>query len=251
MQAGEILFSLVDVNKWYGTKGSATINVLKDLNFEVRDGEVLGLVGPSGCGKSTILRLISGVDSPSSGKVDRIQGEIKSASFGYVFQDSSLMRWRTVRDNIKLPLEIERTSNPQRVNDLVRMMNLQGFENFYPSQLSGGMQRRVAIARALVHSPHVLLLDEPFTGIDEITKESLQTELNNIIVTLKVTGILVTHDINEAVYLCTRILVLSPRPAQIIQEVSVPLSRNRVPSMRIGADFVKTCEVIRRALKLL
>jgi NitT/TauT family transport system ATP-binding protein len=245
------LVSVKGVSKSYETLTGEIVEAIKDVSFELYQGEVLGLVGPSGCGKSTLLRLISGVETSSSGTID-IRTEREGAFIvGFIFQDSSLMRWRSVYDNIKLPLEVLGKKNPERIAELIKTVSLTGFERAYPIELSGGMQRRVAIARALVHEPSVLLMDEPFTGVDEITKEVLQTELNYVIRKLNVTAVLVTHDIEESVFLADRVLVMSPRPGTILQEVNVPLPKIREPVIRSEKQYLDCCIAIRERLNLL
>ncbi len=244
------LVSLKNVSKNYETLTGEMIEAIKNVSFDLHSGEVLSLVGPSGCGKSTILKMISGVETPSTGTIDRDKEEGDNF-VGFIFQDSSLMRWRSVYDNIKLPLEVLGRKNVEKIAELIKTVNLTGFERAYPIELSGGMQRRVAIARALVHEPNVLLMDEPFTGVDEITKEILQTELNFVIRKLKVTAVLVTHDIEEAVFLADRVLVISDRPGTILQEVNVPLPKIREPVLRSEQRYLDCCLVIRERLNLL
>jgi NitT/TauT family transport system ATP-binding protein len=245
------LVSLKNVSKNYETLTGEIIEAIKNVSFELYQGEVLGLVGPSGCGKSTILKMISGVETPSTGTIDQRKEEGENFIVGFIFQDSSLMRWRSVYDNIKLPLEVMGKKNVEKIAELIKTVNLTGFERAYPIELSGGMQRRVAIARALVHEPSVLLMDEPFTGVDEITKEVLQTELNFVIRKLNVTAVLVTHDIEEAVFLADRVLVISDRPGTILQEVSVPLPKMREPVIRSEKKYLDCCVAIRERLNLL
>jgi NitT/TauT family transport system ATP-binding protein len=213
----------------------------------VQKGETVAIVGPSGCGKSTLLRLIAGLEKPGSG---RIRGETAGGQFvvGYVFQDSSLMRWRTVYDNIKLPLEVVKKQDRGNVARLIELVGLKGFERSYPIELSGGMQRRVSIARAFVHEPSIILMDEPFTGVDELTKEALENELGNLIRTLHVTALLVTHDIEEAVFLSDRIFVMSPRPGAIVEEVPVNLPPARDSSMRSNLEFFAATSKVRAKL---
>ncbi len=244
------LVSIQNVGKTYEVVTGEKIEAIHDVSFNLDDGEVLGIVGPSGCGKSTLLKLMTGLEKPSTGKVERGQ---KAGSFivGFIFQDSSLARWRSVYDNIRLPLEVLGIKDESNVKKVIELVGLSGFEKQYPSELSGGMQRRVAIARALVHKPTVLLMDEPFTGVDEITKELLQTELNYLMRNLKVTAVLVTHDIEEAVYLCDNVLVMSNHPGTIIHEVNVPLPKIRDPIVRTQASFVECCTSIREKLQLL
>jgi NitT/TauT family transport system ATP-binding protein len=191
--------------------------------------------------------LIAGVERPSGGSIRR-QTDGGQFIVGYVFQDSSLMRWRTVYDNIKLPLEVVKRQDLRNVDRLIEMVGMKGFERSYPVELSGGMQRRVSIARAFVHEPSIILMDEPFTGVDELTKEALQGELLSLIRTLHVTALLVTHDIEEAVFLSDRIFVMSPRPGEIVQEVPVNLPRARDPAMRSHLEFFAAANTVRAKL---
>jgi len=243
------LFSMQHVSKSYDTITGETIEAVRDVSFELKEGEVLSIVGPSGCGKSTLLRLMTGLEPPTKGKIER--GE-KTGKFlvGFIFQDSSLARWRTVYQNIRLPLEVLGIKDESNIKKVIELVGLTGFEKAYPSELSGGMQRRVAIARGLVHQPTVLLMDEPFSGVDEITKEVLQTDLNYLIRTLAVTAVLVTHDIEEAVFLSDQVLVMSNRPGTIIQEVPVTLPKMRDQRVRTHQDFINCSALIREKLQL-
>jgi len=238
---------LENVSKHYTTVMGNEVQALKDVSLSVQTGETVAIVGPSGCGKSTLLRLIAGVERPGSGRIHR---ETAGGHFvvGYVFQDSSLMRWRTVYDNIKLPLEVVKKRDLGNVDRLIEMIGMKGFERSYPIELSGGMQRRVSIARAFVHEPSIVLMDEPFTGVDELTKEALQSELGNLIRTLHVTALLVTHDIEEAVFLSDRIFVMSPRPGAIVEEVPVNLPPARDSSMRSSLEFFAAANKVRAKL---
>lgn len=243
------LISVRKVSKVYDTVSGNPIQALTNLSFDVHEGELLAIVGPSGCGKSTLLRLISGVEAPTQGHIELRRKN--NFAVGYVFQDSSLMRWRTVYDNIKLPLEVLGRDNPKKIEEVIHLVNLDGFEHAYPTELSGGMQRRTAFARALVHEPTVLLMDEPLTGVDEITKEILQTELSYIIRALKVTCVLVTHDIGEAVFLADRLLVMSARPGTFLDELKISLPSIRDPSVRAMKEFADCCMVVRERLNIL
>ncbi len=238
---------LENVSKHYTTVKGHEVQAVRNVSLSVQPGETVAIVGPSGCGKSTLLRLIAGVEGPSGGSIRR---ETAGGHFivGYVFQDSSLMRWRTVYDNIKLPLEVTRTRDLSNVDRLIDLIGMKGFERSYPIELSGGMQRRVSIARAFVHEPSIVLMDEPFTGVDELTKEALQHELGNLIRTLHVTALLVTHDIEEAVFLSDRIFVMSPRPGAIVEEVPVNLPSARDPSVRSSLEFFAAASKVRAKL---
>ena len=235
------------VGKVYPTAKRGDVIALTDISLEVRREETLAIVGPSGCGKSTLLRLIAGLDDPTEGTIER---ESPDAGFvvGFVFQDASLMPWRTVYDNIKLPLEVVKGRGDENVDSLIDMIGMKGFEKSYPIELSGGMRRRVSLARAFVHEPSIILMDEPFTGVDELTKEGLQHELSTMIRDLNATAMLVTHDIEEAVILSDRILVMSPRPGTIVAEVPVNLPRERDPSMRSSVEFFDAAKEVREKL---
>lgn len=241
------IVALENVRKHYETVKGDPVLAVEDVSLTIRRGETVAIVGPSGCGKSTLLRLIAGVERSTSGSIQR---ESPDGRFvvGYVFQDSSLMQWRTVYDNIKLPLEVVKKRNPGKVEMLIDMIGMKGFEKSYPAELSGGMQRRVSIARAFVHDPSIVLMDEPLTGVDELTKEGLQNELGNMIRNLHATAMLVTHDIEEAVFLSDRILVMSPRPGRLVEEVPVNLPRTRDPSVRTDLEFFAAASKVRQKL---
>lgn len=245
--SSDIVVKMDGIGKRYSTAKGDDVVALKNVTLEVRRGETLGIVGPSGCGKSTLLRLIAGVDTQSMGIIDR---ESQGGEFlvGYVFQHSSLMPWRSVYNNIRLPLEVVGRSDPEAIDNLIAMIGMKGFEKAYPLELSGGMQRRVSLARAFVHRPTIVLMDEPFTGVDELTKEALQYELGRMIRNLQATAMLVTHDIEEAVFLSNRILVMSPRPGEIVDEVPVQLPIDRDPSMRSSIEFFDAAKQVRERL---
>jgi NitT/TauT family transport system ATP-binding protein len=236
-----------NVGKTYATVKGDEVVALQDISLAIQKDETVAIVGPSGCGKSTLLRLIAGVERQTEGKIER---GTRDGRFivGYVFQDSSLMRWRTVYDNIKLPLEVTKKHNYEKVDQLIEMIGMKGFEKAYPIELSGGMQRRVSIARAFVHEPSIVLMDEPFTGVDELTKEALQHELGTMIRNLRATAMLVTHDIEEAVFLSNRIFVMSRRPGKIVEEVPVRLPADRDPSMRSDLAFFDAAKKVREKL---
>jgi NitT/TauT family transport system ATP-binding protein len=241
------IVSVDRVSKHYDTVKGTSVLAVDDVSLNIDKGETVAIVGPSGCGKSTLLRLIAGVEKPSAGAIRREAGEGRFV-VGYVFQDSSLMPWRTVYDNIKLPLEVVKGSNSNNVDMLIEMIGMKGFERAYPAELSGGMQRRVSIARAFVHDPSIVLMDEPLTGVDELTKEGLQGELRNMVRNLNATAMLVTHDIEEAVYLSDRILVMSPRPGRLVDEVPVSLPPNRNASVRSELEFFAAATRVREKL---
>jgi len=241
------IVAVENVGKTYATVKGDEVVALQDISLAIQKDETVAIVGPSGCGKSTLLRLIAGVERPTHGKIER---GTRDGRFivGYVFQDSSLMRWRTVYDNIKLPLEVTKKQNYEKIDQLIEMIGMKGFEKAYPIELSGGMQRRVSIARAFVHEPSIVLMDEPFTGVDELTKEALQHELGTMIRNLGATAMLVTHDIEEAVFLSNRIFVMSRRPGKIVEEVPVNLPADRDPSMRSDLAFFDAAKKVREKL---
>ncbi|KYC54004.1 MAG: Trehalose/maltose import ATP-binding protein MalK [Candidatus Methanofastidiosum methylothiophilum] len=214
--------------------------VVEDVSFKVYEGEFLCIVGSSGCGKTTILRLIAGLQDADSGEILLDGNKIKSTSSkrGMVFQEFALFPWRTVQKNVEFGLEYKGMT-PEERNELskkfVSMVGLSGYENSYPHQLSGGMKQRVAIARALVNDPDVLLMDEPFGALDAQTRNILQDELLRIWAETKKTIIFITHNVDEAVYLGDRVLVLTKRPAKIKKEFNINLSRRR---KRTNIEFV-------------
>jgi NitT/TauT family transport system ATP-binding protein len=229
---------------------------LSDIDLTITPGEFVSLIGPSGCGKSTLLRIVGDLVAPTSGKVV-VNG--KSAhqaridrDYGIVFQDAVLYDWRTVAKNIALPLEMlrwDRTRRSERVNELVRLVELGGFEQHYPWQLSGGMQQRVSIARALSFDPALLLMDEPFGALDEMTRERMNMELLRIWEASGSTVIFVTHSIAEAVFLSTRVVVMSPRPGRITGIVDVDLSQPRNADTREEPRFFELVTQVRDMLR--
>ncbi|MFQ5886950.1 MAG: ABC transporter ATP-binding protein, partial [Anaerolineae bacterium] len=201
------------------------LRALRDISFEVGSGEFVTLLGPSGCGKTTLLRILGGLLEPAAGKI-YIDGHLLSKprrEVGFVFQAPSLLPWRTVLRNVTLPLEIQKQNGlpaKEKALELLELVGLLGFENAYPHELSVGMQQRVSIARALIHDPSILLLDEPFGSLDAITREQMNLELLRIWEASKKTVVMVTHNIQEAIFLADRVLIMSPRPGHI--EAIVP-----------------------------
>ncbi len=216
------------------------VTALKDISFQVNEGEFLCIVGPSGCGKSTLLRMIAGLDHPSSGQI-RFRGDLLTSphpKISMVFQTFALLPWRTVIQNVEFGLEVQGWNKGERRSvalDLLEMVGLKGSENLYPKQLSGGMKQRVGIARALAIDPEVVLMDEAFSAIDEFTAEALRAEVGEIHAETQKTFLLVTHNLPEAIELADRILVLSARPAQIKSIVPVEIDRPRIST---DSDFV-------------
>lgn len=196
------------------------LQVLDDFSFEIPKGALVSIVGPSGCGKSTLLNLVAGIDEPTSGSV-RIDGAV-----GFVFQKPRLLDWRTVRENVALPLEetgLSRDERRSRAQHYLELTGLGGYEDYYPRQISGGMQQRVAIARALAIHPSILLMDEPFSGLDAITAERMREELVRIWRETKKTILFVTHDITEAVFLSQRIIIMTAKPARVHASLAIDL----------------------------
>ena len=218
-----------------------------DATFSVAGGEFVAVVGPSGCGKSTLLRIASGLLEPTGGSID-----IDRRGIGYVFQDPTLMPWRTVRGNVELLAELhglrrdERRLAAQRAIDLV---GLTGFEDHYPKSLSGGMRMRCSLARTLTLQPPIMLFDEPFGAVDEITRERLNEETLRLFEQQQFAGLFITHSISEAVFLSTRVLVMSPRPGRIVAEIAVPFAYPRDPDLRFDAHFGAISSEVSHALR--
>ena len=231
------------------------VSALQGIDLEVGQGEFISLIGPSGCGKSTLLRIIGDLVTPSSGEI-MVNGKTPHQArldrdYGIVFQDSVLYEWRTVSKNISLPLEMmgwERGRRTERVTEMLELVELTGFEKHHPWQLSGGMQQRVSIARALSFSPALLLMDEPFGALDEMTRERLNMELLRIWQETQSTIVFVTHSIAEAVFLSTRVVVMSARPGRIVDVIDVDLPQPRGAETREDTRFFQLVTKVREAL---
>jgi NitT/TauT family transport system ATP-binding protein len=239
------------------TKSFGQTTALQDIHLEIGEREFVSLIGPSGCGKSTLLRVIGDLIQPTSGTAVVNGKPARQAridrDYGIVFQDPVLYDWRTVSKNIGLPLELARWDRRRRtakVKEMLDLVELSGFENHHPWQLSGGMQQRVSIARALSFDPALLLMDEPFGALDEMTRERLNMELLQIWEASGSTVVFVTHSISEAVFLSTRVVVMSPRPGRISDVVAIDLPQPRTATTREEPRFFELVTEVREALHL-
>lgn len=226
------------------------LHALEDISFEAHPQDFICFLGPSGSGKTTLLRIIANLLKPTSGSINFIRNQ--HPQIGMVFQQANLMPWRNVIDNIKLPLEVEGMDESQarvKAQEMIELVGLNGFEDSWPRELSGGMAQRVAIARALIHDPDLLLLDEPFASLDALTRERMWTELSRISQAKQQTVIMVTHSINESLFLADRVLVLTQRPGKIKLDVEVDLPRPRRDDIRYTSHFGKLARKLREAIE--
>ena len=222
-------------------------HALRETTFDVRAGEFVTVVGPSGCGKSTLLRIASGLTKATGGKVTIDPGNV-----GYVFQDSTLLQWRTVQKNVELLAELEGINKDERARraaENIALVGLDGFEKKYPKQLSGGMKMRCSLARSLVMDPQVFLFDEPFGALDEITREKLNDELLSLFQRKGFAALFITHSIYEAVFLSTRVLVMSARPGHVVGDFKIPFAYPRSPELRFEAEFAELTGQVSHALR--
>jgi NitT/TauT family transport system ATP-binding protein len=222
-------------------------HALSETSFDVRPGEFVTVVGPSGCGKSTLLKIASGLNKPTTGSVD-----VDRSKVGYVFQDATLLQWRNVQRNVELLAELEgvpKADRTRRAAEAISLVGLDGFERKYPKQLSGGMKMRASLARSLVLDPSVFLFDEPFGAVDEITRERLNDEVIALFARKGFAGLFITHSISEAVFLSTRVLVMSARPGRLVADFPVDFAYPRVPDLRFEPEFAQLSGEISHALR--
>lgn len=249
------IIEIQNVTKQFGANENATL-ALRDVSLKIETGEFVSLIGPSGCGKSTLLRLIGDLLPPSEGTL-RVKEKTPEQArldrdYGIVFQTPVLYDWRTVAKNVELPLEVmrvEKSEREKRAGEMLELVGLTEFRQRYPWQLSGGMQQRVSIARALSFKPSILLMDEPFGALDEMTRERLNLELLNLWSATQTTVVFVTHSIPEAVFLSSRVVVMSPRPGRIEKIISIDLPRPRDNKTRESARYFELITHVRESLR--
>lgn len=236
---GQPIIQVSDVTKTFTTQSNETVKALAGISFSVDEHDFVSIIGPSGCGKSTILRIISGLEGADSGSVE-LSASLSAEGFGFVFQDSVLFPWKTVRENVAFPLEIKgdpEGRGSKRVDALLEIVGLTQFANSLPKELSGGMRQRASIARSLSYDPSVLLMDEPFGALDALTRDGLNVELRRIWDQTNKTIMFVTHDIDEAVFLSTKVVVLGDRPSRVRAVVPIELGDERPLSIRSSERF--------------
>lgn len=242
------------VSKAFMLDDGSELTALVDVDMRVAKGEFVSLLGPSGCGKSTILRLVAALEEASAGRVT-IEGELptvlsRAHRLGVAFQDHALLPWLNVFQNVALPYKVAGLApDGIRIRELLALVGLEKFERARPSQLSGGMRQRVSIARALVLRPDVLLLDEPFGALDAVTRRHMNVELQRIWAEDEVTTLLVTHSVEEALFLADRVIVMTGRPGRIAREIAVPFARPRDPSIQRTAEFHALADMLTLALE--
>lgn len=251
----QTIIKATDLNLTFPTN-DGPVHALQNVNLEINKGDFVSFIGPSGCGKTTFLRCIAGLEMPTSGRIS-VNGLTpdearRTRAYGYVFQAAGLYPWRTIGGNIRLPLEIMRFSKAeqkQRVSRVLKLVDLDGFDRKFPWQLSGGMQQRASIARALAFDADILLMDEPFGALDEIVRDHLNEQLLQLWARTEKTIAFVTHSIPEAVYLSTKIVVMSPRPGRISDVIDSPLPKDRPLEIRDSPEFMEIAHRVRDGLR--
>ena len=254
-QKGQPVISARDLSLAYET-ADGPVHALSHIDLDIQPGEFVSLIGPSGCGKTTLLRVIADLETATGGEisvngVSPQEARLKRA-YGYVFQAPALYPWRTIARNVSLPLEImgfSRAERDERISRNLDLVNLTGFERKFPWQLSGGMQQRASIARALSFDPHLLLMDEPFGALDEIVRDKLNEQLLRLWDLTRKTVVFVTHSIPEAVFLSTRIVVMSPRPGRIQDVIDCNFPRDRTLDIRETPEFIEVANRVRHGLR--
>ena len=253
--AQDLVLEIAGLEKTFNPGRSNAVTAITGLDLAVRPREFVSIIGPSGCGKSTLLRLVGGLIEPTEGALfvnGRSAQEARlNRDYGMVFQAAGLLDWRSAVRNVELPLELmgwSKLRRRARAGEMLELVDLSGFDSHYPAELSGGMQQRVSIARALSFEPALLLMDEPFGALDEMTREHMQTELLKIWRETTATVIFITHSIPEAVFLSTRVAVMSPRPARIAAEIPIEFPE-RTPAVRDTEEFFHNVSVVRRTLR--
>lgn len=243
-----VVLEFQSIRHEYSNQGRESLLAIQDVSFTVHTGEVVSLIGPSGCGKSTLIRLAAGLIHPASGSVRVLGGDPEQArakhAISVVFQQPALLPWRSALGNVTLAGELaglDKAAQLARARSVLELVGLSGFEEYVPSRLSGGMQQRVALARALMLNPQLLLMDEPFSALDHITRERLQADFSSAWKAAAVAGLLVTHDVQEAVFMSDHAIILTDRPARIAGVVEIPGERPRREDFRSSALFFELC----------
>jgi len=244
---------LKNVSKFYKLNSKDKELGLKDVSFNVKAGEIVAIIGPSGCGKTTLLKLIAGILENHEGSIlyrgEKVDKARQDGQFSYIAQDSGLLPNRTVRQNIGLPFELCNVSDERAVAKSIKLVGLKGFEKFFPSELSGGLRQRVALARAIVSNPKFVLMDEPFSSLDEFTRESLDVELMNLHSKLKQTILFVTHNVEEAVFISDKIVIMRGTPGQVASIIKTNLNHERNLKLKSSKSFYNNLIKVQKELR--
>lgn len=246
---GASYLSVQDVNKTYRTR-NGDVHAVEHADFDIDEGDFVSLVGPSGCGKSTLMSMIGGLETPTGGRI-LVGGTPITAprrDFGYVFQDPTLLPWKSVLDNVLFPIRTQKRVVADYLGEAERLLRLTGLWDFRdkrPAELSGGMRQRVAICRGLINDPRLLMMDEPFSALDAITRDDMNLALARLWDEVRKTAIFITHSIREAVFLSDRVLVMTARPSRIVADIRIPFARPRIDTMQDEALFSEICAYIR------